>query len=128
MSKKEENKKVMFPTNLLSPIGVFLKENLQKLTLRKKTIEKEDPFKNDLRVSDNAAPDTEADEQFGHARTAAIKKELNKKIDQTKKALKRLEKGKYGLCEDCGKMIDTDRLSIYPEATLCTSCQKKRES
>ena len=33
----------------------------------------------------------------------------------------------YGICEDCGKMIDTDRLMIYPEATLCVSCEAKKE-
>lgn len=126
--KDVQTKKAVFPQNLLAPIGVFLENSLKSLTQKKKKIDNEDPFKSDLRITDNAAPDTEADEQFGHARTAAIKKELNKKIEETKKALQRLEKGRYGVCEDCGKMIDTDRLSIYPEATLCTSCQKKRES
>jgi DnaK suppressor protein len=125
--KKAETRKPLFPQNLLVPIGVFLKQNLERLTQSRRKIDKEDPFKNALRVSDNAAPDTEAEEQFGHARTQAIKKELNNKIEQTKQALKRLEKGKYGVCEDCGKMIDTDRLSVYPEAAFCTSCQIKRE-
>ena len=76
---------------------------------------------------DNAAPDTEAEEQYGHARVSAIKDELNRKASQIEKALKRLKAGRYGQCEDCGKMIDTDRLAIFPEATMCVSCEKKRE-
>ncbi len=35
--------------------------------------------------------------------------------------------GRYGICEDCGKMIDTDRLMVYPETTLCAQDAAKRE-
>ena len=56
-----------------------------------------------------------------------LSEELERKIIQTRKALTRIKIGKYGICEDCGEMIDTDRLMIYPEATLCAKCQKKRE-
>ncbi len=35
--------------------------------------------------------------------------------------------GKYGVCEKCGKMIDTERLMIMPETTICVSCEKKKE-
>ncbi len=116
-----------FPANILAPIGKFLQARLAILQKRKKEIEKEDPFKDTSRILDNASPDTDAAEQFGHARASAIKTAINKNIIQTKKALIRTKKGKYGICEDCGKMIDTDRLAIYPEATLCAKCQAKRE-
>ena len=116
-----------FPTKLLNPVKIFLQANLKKLEKRKKTIEKEDPFADTARVTDNASPDTDAAEQFGHARTSAIKEQLDKKMVQTRKALTRIKLGKYGICEDCAKMIDTDRLVIYPEATLCAKCQGKRE-
>lgn len=116
-----------FPANLLRPIGNLLKDSLKKLERRKKDVETEDPFKNFTRLEENASPDTDAAEQFGHARSSAIKKEIDKKIIQTRKALTRIKIGKYGICEDCGKMIDTDRLMVYPVATLCASCQEKRE-
>lgn len=124
-----KNKKpaLVFPANLLYPIGKFLQASLAHLQRRKNVISNEDPFKDTARLIDNASPDTEAAEQFGHARTAAIEKELKAKIVQTKKALERIKKGKYGICEDCGVLIDTERLSIYPEATLCVECMKKRE-
>lgn len=131
MAKKKKKKKVTnpvrFPRNLLVPIGRFLQARLKGLEKRKKEIEKEDPFKDSTRIIDNASPDTDAAEQFGHARTSAIKEQLDKKIIQTRKAMARVKVGHYGICEDCGEMIDTDRLMVYPEATLCAKCQAKRE-
>lgn len=131
MKKKKAKKKnprvVKFPANLVAPVGKFLQGRLKLLEKRKKVIEKEDPFRDTSRVTDNASPDTDAAEQFGHARVSAIKEQLDKKAIQTKKALTRVKIGKYGICEDCGKMINTDRLMVYPEATLCVKCETKRE-
>ena len=116
-----------FPHNLLIPVSNFLSAKLNVLKKRKKEISSEDPFKNPSRVDDNAAPDTEADEQFGHARTSAINSAIGRQIIQLRKALTQVKLGKYGICEVCGNMIDTDRLVIYPEATLCTKDSKKSE-
>jgi len=129
MSKKASvNKKtVSFPIDLLKPVGNFLSSNLHILQKRKKQVENDDPFKDKDRIHDNASPDTDAAEQFGHQKTSAVKHELERKIVQTRRALARLKKGKYGICEDCGEMIDTDRLTVFPEATLCKNCQAKRE-
>jgi DnaK suppressor protein len=118
---------ITFPAKVLSPVGKFLQARLKKLERRKKVIEKEDPFQDTSRIADNASPDTDAAEQFGHARVTAIKEQLDKKMIQTRKALARVRLGKYGICEDCKKMIDTDRLVAYPEATFCAKCQGKRE-
>ena len=124
---KKAAPKIAFPASVLSPVSRFLTARLSSLRKRKKEIEKEDPFKDTGRVIDNASPDTEAAEQFGHARTSAIRQALTRKIIQTRKALSRIKIGKYGICEDCGLMIDTDRLMIYPEATLCATDAAKRE-
>ncbi|OGM24542.1 hypothetical protein A3D00_04835 [Candidatus Woesebacteria bacterium RIFCSPHIGHO2_02_FULL_38_9] len=118
---------VRFPATILQPVAEFLKGRLKELEKNRKKIEEEDPFKNISRITDNAAPDTEAEEQFGHARTDAIKREIVRKIIQTRKALARVRIGKYGICENCGEMIDTDRLMVYLEAALCINCEKKKE-
>lgn len=120
-------KTLTFPKNLLKPVGDFLTASLKALRVNKKKISTEDPFNDKQRTLDNASPDTEAEEQYGHARVIAIKEELNRKANQIQKALKRVKQGKYGICEDCEKMIDTDRLAIFPEATMCVTCEKKRE-
>jgi RNA polymerase-binding transcription factor DksA len=119
--------KISFPQRILSPIGKFLRREEKKLKERKKALSTEDPFTDTDRVNDNAASDTDAREQFGHARILAMREEIDRKLVQIRKALTRIKIGKYGICEQCGKMIDTDRLVIYPEATVCVDCERKRE-
>jgi len=116
-----------FPQRVLEPIGNFLNREIKKLETRKKNLKKEDPFSNPARVTDSASPDTDAAEQFGHARVEAMRREVDRKLIAVRKALARIKIGKYGLCEDCGQMIDTDRLMVKPEATLCIKCERKRE-
>jgi RNA polymerase-binding protein DksA len=41
-------------------------------------------------------------------------------------ALKRIEKGEYGFCLDCGTLIDRERLEAVPHAQLCIKCKLKR--
>lgn len=114
------------PRRLLAPIGDFFSAQLSRLETRKKLLDTDDPFI--VGRSENlASPDTTAAEQFGHARAEAIRQELDKKIIQVRKALSRVKIGSYGTCENCGKMIDTDRLMVYPESTFCVDCERKRE-
>lgn len=118
---------IKFPQNLINPVTLFLKSKLASLRINRKNIKSEDPFNNKTRDLDSAAIDTEAEERDSHARVMAIKEELNNKANQIKKALDRIKKGKYAECETCGKMIDTDRLGAFPEATKCIKCEKKAE-
>jgi RNA polymerase-binding transcription factor DksA len=124
---KAKSSSLRFPSTVLTPVAHFLTARLHTLEKRKKEIAKEDPFADPSRVDDNAAPDTEADEQFGHARTSAIKSEISKSIIGIRKALTLIKLGKYGICEECGKMIDTERLIAYPEATLCAKDARAKE-
>jgi DnaK suppressor protein len=41
-------------------------------------------------------------------------------------ALRRIEKGEYGRCVDCGKLIEKERLEAVPHAQLCVQCKLKR--
>lgn len=124
--KKNSNGAFRIPMRLLAPVGDFLKDQLQSLERRRTAIEKDDPFVSG-RADNSASPDTSAEEQFGHARIEAVRKELDRRIIQVRKALSRVNIGEYGTCESCGEIIDTDRLMVYPEATFCIKCEKKRE-
>jgi DnaK suppressor protein len=42
-------------------------------------------------------------------------------------ALRRLDEGEYGLCEDCGAEIAPARLKALPFAKRCVSCQHQAE-
>ncbi|HVN47240.1 MAG TPA: TraR/DksA C4-type zinc finger protein [Bacteroidota bacterium] len=41
-------------------------------------------------------------------------------------ALKRIERGDYGFCSDCGALIEKDRLDAVPHAQQCVKCKMKR--
>jgi len=55
--------------------------------------------------------------------------EQNLEIDlaATKKALEKIQKGVYGICENCGKEINQKRLEAFPEAKFCIDCEKKKK-
>jgi len=48
-------------------------------------------------------------------------------VAQIDYALTRLDSGKYGICEDCGKRIPEARLRAVPFAYLCVSCKERDE-
>lgn len=119
--------KIIFPKILIEPIKTFLHIEENKLNQRKKDLDAQDPFKDEKRITDNASIDADASEQFGHATIEGLKKEIDRKLIQVRKALTLIKLGKYGTCEKCGEMIDTDRLMIFPEATKCIKCEKRKE-
>jgi RNA polymerase-binding protein DksA len=41
-------------------------------------------------------------------------------------ALKRIEKGDYGHCTDCGKLIEKERLEAVPHAQQCLQCKVRK--
>jgi DnaK suppressor protein len=70
----------------------------------------------------------DATEAFEQAKNLALRQNLERLLDQVEDALERFEAGTYGLCEQCGREIDPARLKALPYATLCLSCQQRRES
>jgi len=42
-------------------------------------------------------------------------------------ALRRIDDGTYGKCEECGKAIAAKRLDLLPYAPLCARCQMESE-
>lgn len=50
-----------------------------------------------------------------------------KEILEIDEALERLQDGRYGKCESCGKAIDLARLEVLPFTRLCVRCRQKTE-
>ena len=50
-----------------------------------------------------------------------------RKINQIDKALKRIEKGKYGVCKCCNNSINKERLMAIPFTSLCVKCKEDEE-
>ncbi len=125
--KEEKNKEnLSFPSRLLLPIKLFLERELVTLKRRKKQLKKEDPFMDENRTRENSLEE-DVDEQIGHFDNEVKTKFLSKQIAQFRTALTRMKIGKYGICEKCGKMIDTDRLAVRPEATTCIKCSREND-
>ena len=49
-----------------------------------------------------------------------------KAIDEIKRALDRIERGGYGLCETCDAVIPPGRLEAIPSARSCITCAGRR--
>lgn len=48
-------------------------------------------------------------------------------LEQSERALDRIEAGTYGTCESCGKPIGKARLQAFPRAKLCVECKQREE-
>lgn len=71
----------------------------------------------------------------GEAAVADLLADLNialidrqvRELGRIERALLRIKTGRYAVCDDCGGEIDFERLSRYPEAERCITCQTQRE-
>lgn len=119
---------ISFPKNILEPLRKFLVSEEVRLKKTRERLEKEDPYGGSWdREVDDAAVDAEVMEQVDHDQVEAEKKEASRALIRVKKTLARIKIGKYGICEECGKMIDTDRLAINPTAECCMECERRAE-
>lgn len=50
-----------------------------------------------------------------------------KVLYQIEDALKQIEEGTYGVCQQCAKPISLSRLRVVPYTSLCISCQRTTE-
>lgn len=48
-------------------------------------------------------------------------------LDKIEKALRKIEDGSFGVCEECGDEISIKRLEARPETTLCIRCKEDQE-
>lgn len=128
MHNIKTNPVIRYPYRLIKPIANFLAQQKKNLEQKKRRISKDDPFAKIDRGEDKASPDTEVIDRNRHESLKAVKEQLEKRLTQTQKALSRIKKGQYGVCESCNAMIDTDRLTVFPETTICIKCEQKLES
>jgi len=48
-------------------------------------------------------------------------------LDKIEQALRKIEDGSFGACEECGEEISTKRLEARPETSLCIRCKEDQE-
>ena len=114
------------PNKFIEPIKKYLEKRLTELKFWQKKIKQSDPFSDELRTRENSSEE-DLEEQVGHFESEVKAGFVKRQMVELRKALTRIKIGKYGICEKCKKSIDTDRLAIKPETTLCLNCEKNEE-
>ncbi len=83
-----------------------------------------------MRDSGDGAGDDEADtgtKNITREHELSLAANAQEMLEQTERALARLDAGTYGLCEICGKPIGKARMQAFPRATLCVEDKQKQE-
>ena len=81
-------------------------------------------------LDDNSASADIVDQASSYTEKNVEMKAINRQIKLISKidqALKRIENGTYGFCEETGEPIGIKRLIARPVATLCIAAQEKHE-
>ena len=90
-------------------------------------LKKEDPFAVEDR-SIIVEPGTDAADLLGHEQAVILEDKLKKDLKEIEAALIKIKKGTYGVCERCGKKIESGRISVKPQAIYCLKCEKLLEN
>jgi len=66
-------------------------------------------------------------ETFERGKDIALKDSQKILLEKVHDAIINLEKGTYGICENCNKNIEDERLEAIPYTTYCIRCKKELE-
>jgi DnaK suppressor protein len=83
-----------------------------------------------LRDSGEGTGDDQADagaKTFEREQEISLANNSRGMLEQSLRALARLDDGSYGACESCGRPVGKMRLLAFPRATLCVSCKQLQE-
>jgi len=98
----------------------------KRILMAIKRLKKDDPFANEDR-SIIVEPGTDAAALFGHEQVVVLEERLINDLREIEKALSKLRKGTYGICERCRKKIEPKRLEVKPQSIYCLKCEKEIE-
>ena len=59
---------------------------------------------------------------FERQHAAALLEAAREQVATAEAALRRLDEGRYGVCERCGRPIGAERLAARPAASTCVRC------
>ena len=119
----KETEKYMCPKHL-----AFFKKKLQDWKIDLKRTSNEAIYNSSL--DDNSTSADIVDQASSYTEKNVELRAINRQIKLISKiesALKRIQDGTYGFCEDTGEPIGLKRLMARPVATLCIAAQEKHE-
>jgi len=101
------------------------KKNLLKLKQElSKLLENDDEY---TQSNDSIDELDQATELIERMTGFALSSNLRSNMKLVDEALKRIDAGKYGRCENCDKEISLKRLSVLPFTKYCINCQRELE-
>lgn len=69
----------------------------------------------------------DASQTFEMEKDLALERNLRGHLQQVELALRRMDEGTYGVCEECGGTISLERLEAMPWANVCVPCRSRLE-
>lgn len=81
----------------------------------------------ELMTADHQHPADVGTEMFEREKDLSILEHIQAEIGEVARAIRRLDAGTYGTCEDCGREIAPARLEARPAARYCIEDQARRE-
>jgi RNA polymerase-binding protein DksA len=66
-------------------------------------------------------------DNFEQEFTLSLLENEEQALEEIGAALDRINKGTFGMCEECGKEIPRERLKALPYARRCVACARKQE-
>lgn len=111
----------------MSREDLVVKEQKKLQDERAQVAEELENLREFMQAEVDVEPDEGDAEIFEREKNAALIAVLERKLGDIDSALRSIEKGQYGICERCGQPIETERLEVKPDATLCLKCQQEVE-
>jgi DnaK suppressor protein len=65
----------------------------------------------------------EATETLELEKRLALENRIRQEMAKVEHALDKIKKGTYGICDNCGKPINPERLEALPQASICMNCK-----
>ena len=73
-------------------------------------------------------PADSASDAFEREKEFSILDQVQAELEDVERALKRLDEGKYGLCQACNREIGDERLAAVPSTRFCIEHQTDAET
>lgn len=123
-----QNTKMTFSPEFMAKVKTMLADEKAKLESELSKFAKKNPeVEGDYKSAfpDYGDKDDEnAAEVAEYAVNLSLEDNLEKTLRDVRSALKRLEKGEYGICKYCHKPIEEKRLLARPTSSSCMDCKK----
>jgi RNA polymerase-binding transcription factor len=110
----------------------------EKEQIRRKLLEKKQTIVSKLSqtVAESKEVETDIAQDLADKAESSYTKEFLLSLSDTERnlllhideALRSLEKGNYGICQNCGQLISKRRLDALPWSIYCLDCQQKIET